>query len=309
MTASRKASANDALSAADFDWALIRPFLAVLDAGSLLGAARRLGSAQPTVGRQIEALERQLGMALFERTGRGVVPTAAAHRIAADARRIEAGAQRLAMSVGSARERASLVRISASRVVALHLLPPMLARLQASEPAIDVAVVSSDELANLLRRDADIAIRQVRPTQASLVARRVGQFDIVPCARRDYLDRFGTPRSLADLARHRLIGPDRDQTVLAQFLGLAQAAGIADGEIPIVIRSDDFPVQLAAIRAGLGIGFAAAPVVRQDPALAVLSLPMPVIRFPIWLAVHREIRGDAGIRRVFDHLASELAAL
>ncbi|MCP5265805.1 MAG: LysR family transcriptional regulator [Burkholderiaceae bacterium] len=298
----------ETLTANAFDWSLIRSFLAVLDTGSLLGAARRLGGSQPTVGRHIEALERQLGVALFERTGRGLVPTEAARRIAPEARQVQAGAERLAVAAQPG-ARAGVVRISASRMIALYVLPELLALLQDREPDIDVALVASDEVSNLLRRDADIAVRMVPPSQASLIARRIGAISIVPCARRDYLDRFGTPRSAADLAHHRLIGPDRDLGTLEQMRASTLAVGIDPTGLRRAFRCDDYPTQLAAVRAGLGIGFASEPMVRRDPSLVVLSLPLPMPELPVWLVVHREIRGSASIRRVYDFLAAELGAL
>lgn len=301
---------SDAPRAEDFDWALVRVFLAVLDSGSFLAAARRLGSAQPTVGRQVESLERQLGLPLFERTGRGVQPTEAARRIAAEARRMQAGAERLAgVLAAGPRQPSGLVRISASRMVALHTLPWVLAGLQSHAPDIDVAVVATDEVSNLLRRDADIAIRMVRPVQASLITRRLGDIRIVPCAARHYLARWGTPQTLVDLAAHRLIGPDRDRATVEQMQGLSRLADLSPDDLRRSLRCDDFPTQFAAIRAGLGIGFASEPVVRAHPELEIIPLALPLPSLPLWLTVHREIRGSARIRLVYDYLARELAAV
>lgn len=293
----------------DFDWTLVRSFLAVIDTGSLLAASRRLATSQPTVGRHIDALEAQLGRVLFERTGRGLAPTADAHLIAGHARRMQAGADALAQAVtGSDAAMGGLVRVTASATLAQHLLPPMIASIQALAPDIDIAIVASDELSNLLRRDADIAIRMVRPEQSSLIARRLGEYRILPCASRQYLARHGAPRRPADLAGHRLVGSDRDQGFHRQFAQFAATIGLSGAQLRVAVRSDSFPTQFAAIRAGLGIGFATEYMIRADPEIVALPFELPLPRLPVWLVVHREIRANRRIRTVFDALARLLKA-
>ena len=154
-----------------FDWTLVRSFLAALEHGSLLSAARALKSSQPTIGRHIAELESQLGVALFERTGRGLKPLAMALKLAESARAMEAGAHQLQRSVSSLDDAVSgTVRITASQTVACVLLPPLLSRLKQKLPGIQIELVSSNEVSNLLRREADIAVRMVQPDQTSLVA-------------------------------------------------------------------------------------------------------------------------------------------
>ena len=292
-----------------FDWTLIRSFLAVIETGSLLAAARRLQMTQPTIGRHIENLEAQLSVDLFERTGRGMVPTLAAKKIAEHARVMQQGADQLARAITSTDNQPSgLVRVSASRIVAEYLLPEMIQQLHEPSADIDIAIVASDSVTNLLRREADIAIRMVRPEQSSLIVRRIGQFNLLPCASEQYLERYGMPRSIADLLKHRLVGPDKDKALLDQMGGLARGMGVDPQAIRRAVRSDDFPVQAAAIRAGLGVGFASSHVIASSPELRVLDLNMPIPPLPVWLAVHREIRANARIRRVFDSLASSLKA-
>lgn len=292
-----------------FDWALIRTFLAVLDTGSLLGAARQLGLSQPTAGRHIDMLEGQIGQALFERTGRGMTPTLLSQRIAMDARRMQQGAESLASKlVAGPGEEAGLVRLSAARMLSLYLLPDCIAELQAQSPGIDIALVASDEVSNLLRREADIAIRMVRPAQSSLIARRLGSMPIAACARRDYLERRGVPRTVEELVRHRLIGPDRDESALRQVEQVAVQAGLDIALLKRGFRSDDFTTQLAGVRAGLGIGFLLAPVVRAHEELVTVPIDLPLPSLPVWLVVHREIRGNFRFRRVFDFLAQTLPA-
>ena len=207
-----------------FDWSLVRSFLAVLDAGSVTGAAKRLGAQQPTISRHVGELEAQLGAPLFERTGRGVAPTVAALAIADAARRMEEAALALARGLAGARSATrGVVRVTTSQVAATWLLPAVLTRLQRTHPEIEIELVATNELSNLLRRDADIAVRMVRPAQSSLVARKLGEIEIVAAAHRSYLVKAPPLRGLADLAEHRLIGYDRDDAIVrgAADMGVA----------------------------------------------------------------------------------------
>ncbi len=286
-----------------FDWTLVRSFLAVLDAGSLMGAARALGAQQPTLSRHVAELEAQLGAPLFERTGRGVLPTALALDIADAAREMAAGADTLARTIKRSRQATTgTVRITTSEVAACFLLPPVLARLQQAEPGIQVELVASNQISNLLRREADIAVRMVRPAQASLVARKLADIPIVACAHSGYLQRMGTPRTAADLLQHRLIGYDRDDTIER---GFAQV-GLPLPRENFVLRTDNQLAYGHLVAAGAGIGFVAAYNVRHWPGVRAVLPMLKIPPLPCWLAVHREIRGSAIVRRVYDFLAENL---
>lgn len=296
---------NSAPTVAAFDWTLMRSFLAVLERGSLLAAARQLGSSQPTVGRHVAELERQLGVVLFERTGRGLVPTQVALSIADHARAMAGSAAAIGRTLtGQTRQLAGAVRVSASQVVAAHLLPPLIATLRAREPGIAIEVVASNALSNLLRREADIAIRMVRPSQSSLVSRRIGTAAIGAYAHQEYLRRRGVPRSPADLLRHDLIGFDRDDLILRSF----RVMGLPVDRDAFQVRSDDHLVLWESIRAGLGIGFTATWLARRDPSLQRVLPDLPIPSLPFWLTVHREIRSSARIRAVYDFLAQAIPA-
>jgi DNA-binding transcriptional LysR family regulator len=287
-----------------FDWSLIRSFLAALDLGSALAAARHLKTSQPTVGRHIAELESQLGVALFERTGRGLVPTATALHLAESARAMQAGAQQLTHTLNSTRQQSSgTVRMTASVPVAVQLLPGLLARMRVDLPDVQVELVSSNQVSNLLRREADIAIRMVRPEQGTLLAKKIGEVGIGAYAHRHYLARHSTIRQPSDLLTHDLIGNDADMSIMRGF----QAMGFAVGPEAFALRSDDFIVQWQAVRAGLGIGFVADYMARTDPdVVRVLADKLPIPSLPMWLAVHREIRTNRRIRAVFDFLANNL---
>ncbi len=290
-------------TSAQFDWTLMRSFLAVLEAGSLLGAARKLASSQPTLGRHVTELEAQLNCTLFERTGRGLTPTRLALQLAEHARTMESGANALLRTLQSgSRQTSGTVRITTSEVAAAYLLPPIIAALRVEEPAIQIELVASNQLTNLLRREADIAVRMVRPDQSSLIARRIGQAGIGAYAHDRYLARAGMPRTPQDLMRHSLVGYDTDTLILRGFA----AMGVPLTRESFGFRTDNQIVYCKAVLAGVGIGFVTHYVGQQMPQTRRVLPELKVPALPIWLAVHREIRGNPLIRRVYDFLAERI---
>lgn len=286
-----------------FDWTLVRSFLAVLEQGSLIAAARQLQSSQPTIGRHMAELESQLGLVLFERTGRGLIPTEAALRLAESARTMQLGADALVRSVVGADQAVSgTVRITASQPMSCYVLPPLLARMRLSLPEIQVELVASNSVSNLLRREADIAVRMVQPEQATVIARRIGMVTLRACAHRDYLRRRGVPRHPADLLAHDLIGGDRNEEILKGFA----LGGIPATRENFSFRTDDLIVVWEAVRAGLGIGFVSQHQIRTDPAVIPLLPKLKIQPFPVWLVVHKEVRTNKRIRAVYDYLADAL---
>ena len=289
----------------DFDWSLIRSFLAALERGSLLGAARALNSSQPTIGRHIAELETQLGVVLFERTGRGLLPSEMALRLADSARAMETSALQLARKVSVAQSGVSgTIRLTASQPVACVLLPPILARMRLALPEVQVELVVSNAVSNLLRREADIALRMVQPDQATLIARRIGKVSLGAYAHRDYLRRRGTPRSPAELAGHELVDYDQSDVIRQGFAAFGWPREREDSGV----RTDDLIAYFEAVRAGLGVGFLADFVARTDSALVPLLPMLKIPALPMWLAVHREIRTSRRIRAVYDFLGEAVPA-
>jgi len=288
-----------------FDWSLVRSFLAVLDAGSVTAAAKRLGAQQPTLSRHVAELEAQLGAPLFERTGRGVTPTTAALAIAAAARRMEDAALGVVRGLAGARSATrGVVRVTTSQVAASWLLPAVLARLQRAHPQIEVELVASNELTNLLRREADIAVRMVRPAQSSLIARKLGEIEIVAAAHQAYLAKASPLRTLADLAAHRLIGYDRDDTIVRG----AAAKGVTLARADFALRTDDQVAYGRLVAEGAGVGFVARYNLRHWPGVVVVLPGLIAGTLPCWLAVHREIRSNPLVRTAYDFLAREIPA-
>ena len=282
----------------------MRSFLAVLDAGSLLGAARRLQQSQPTLGRHIQVLEAQLGTALFERTGRGLTPTQAAREITEHARAMQGAADALQRELSrSSQDLTGTVRLTASQTVATYLLPPLIAKLRKVTPEIQIELVASDQVKNLLRREADIALRMVRPEQDSLIARKVASLGLGTYASAKYLKTHGTPSNGKDLLDHQLIGYDQETTILKGFRSFGETISRDN----FSFRTDDNIVQWQAVRAGLGIGFVADYLAKTDRSVKRVLPNLQNPELPVWLTTHREIHGNPRIRRVYDFLATELA--
>ncbi|WP_300556023.1 LysR family transcriptional regulator [Limnohabitans sp. Rim8] len=291
------------MNTSHFNWALIPSFLAALEHGSLMGAARATGVSQPTLGRHIAELEDQLKLVLFERTGRGLQPTAQALALAEAAHTMQDGAARFSrMASGSGQTVQGRVRLSASQPVACFLMPPILARMRQALPDVVVDLLVSNSVSNLLMREADMALRMVRPEQGSLVAQHIGQVALRACASQGYLQRKGTPLQPADLLAHDLITGDHNTEIEDGFAAL----GFPPSGLRYGLRTDDLIARWAAVQAGLGVGFVSEHLIDSDPTVQAI-LPMielPVL--PVWLTVHRELRTSALIRAVFDFLADEV---
>lgn len=285
------------------DWHLFRAFLAVVREGSLSHAARALGTTQPTMGRQVAALEASLGVKLFARSPDGLTPTEAGLRLipSAEAMAAAAEAARRAAS-GEADEAQGTIRITASEMIGGEVLPAMLAGFHARHPKISAELVLSNRNEDLLRGDADIAVRMVRPTQSALVAKRVGRIDVGLYGHRRYLKAHKMPRRLAELNQHALIGYDRDPSAARMI----EKMGAALTRDQFSFRSDSDLAQLAALRAGVGIGASQLGIARKDRNLVPVLHTELIFSMEVWVAMHPDLRGNRRIRLMFDHLAVEL---
>ena len=281
------------------DWTLWRSFAAVAEHGSLSKAARALGLSQPTIGRHIEALEFTLGTKLFERSVAGLVPTELGLTAYEPIRRaVEAIAEAELHVAGTSGELSGSVRITASVIIAHHVLPKMLGALRMEFPAIDFEIVPTDSAENLLLREADIAVRMFRPTQGDLITRKLGETPIVPCAHAGYLKRRGTPKTVEDLLGHDLIGFDRSELLIAA----AQRLGFNLKRSDFAFRCDSQSAMWEMMRAGLGIGFAQANIIRQTDAMVPIELDLAIPPLEVWLTCHRELHTARRIRAVYDRL-------
>jgi DNA-binding transcriptional LysR family regulator len=284
-------------------WDLYRSFLAVLENGSLSAAARALGLAQPTLGRHIEALEAALGHALFVRSQHGYLPTEHALQLQPYAQALAATASALLRAAsGSAAEPRGTVRITASEMIGCEVLPPIVARLHQQYPGLQIELALSNKTQDLLRREADIAVRMLQPVQEALVARRVGAVELGLHAHRDYLARRGTPRTLAELPAHALIGYDHETAFIRSIkhhLGDLTRAHFA-------LRSDSDMAQLAAVRAGFGIGICQAGIAARDPQLLRVLPEAFAPKLDTWVAMHEDLRNSKRCAVVFSALVDGL---
>jgi DNA-binding transcriptional LysR family regulator len=289
-------------------WDFYRSFLAVLNEGSLSGAARVLGLTQPTIGRHIDALEQAVGFQLFTRSQHGLSATQAAMELRPYAETLSSTAAALLRTAsGQGGAVKGTVRLSASEVVGVEVLPPILTNLRERYPELDIELVLSNTVEDLLRRDADIAVRMVEPSQDALVVKRLGDITLGFHAHRRYLERHGTPGCLEDLTAHSLIGFDRDLPAVRSMLR---------GKIPVfepvfdrarfALRADSHLAQLAAIRAGFGIGVCQARLAERDPDLVRVLPDAFGMKLGTWLAMHENLRTTLRCRATFDALAAGL---
>ena len=293
---------NSDLSA--IDWNQMRGFLATVEAGSLSAGARRLGLTQPTLGRQVAALEEALGVTLFERLGRTLVLTQAGHELAGHAREMGRAAERLTLAAaGQSQDISGTVRITAADIYAAYVLPNMLLRLKAEAPQLRVEVLAVNTISDLMRREADIAIRHVRPEQDGLYARRcadtVAHFYGTP----DYISKLGPLEGPHSLVDGEIVGAlDRQEDFVAEL----RQRGVPVGPANFRWSTENGVVGWEWVRRGLCLGAMLEPVALASPEV-VRALPdMAPIPVPVWLVTHRELHTSRRIRLVFDLLAEML---
>ncbi|PZQ62260.1 MAG: LysR family transcriptional regulator [Phenylobacterium zucineum] len=286
------------------DWDLLQSLHAVLKAGSFSAAARIRRLTQPTLGRHIDQLERQLGAPLFLRSPRGLQPTDPALAFRPHLADMAAAAGAASRDIaGIVSGEGGVVRVTVSEIVGIEVIPPMLARFRAAHPGIDVELTLNNKNDDLTRRDADVAVRMARPTQNSLVARKAGELGLGFHATPEYLAEHGVPTSFDDLVKHTLIGFDRAYPEMVNDLSIGR---------PITrdlfsYRTDNDVAQLAAIRAGVGIGVCQNRLGRREKLVRVMEGEFG-FTLDIWIVMHETLRGSPRMRLMFDHLAKEFAA-
>lgn len=287
------------------DWSLIRSFLAVAEAGSLSAAARATGISQPTLGRHVQAAEAALEVALFARVAQGLVLTDAGQALLPAAQAMRQAAAELSLTAKSQGEGLDgTVRLTASRVVAHFILPPILARLRTEEPGIEIELVASDASENLLFGEADIALRMYRPTQPDLVARHLGDLPLGLYAAKAYLDRKGRPATQDDLMTHDFIGQDR----MDQIIRVMASLGIMVDRHFFPVRCDDPLTYQELVRAGAGLGGILRRIGDADPLLERIDIVPDLPSLPVWLTAAPRLRQSPRLRLVWDALADAFTA-
>jgi DNA-binding transcriptional LysR family regulator len=291
-------------SAIAFDWNHVRAFLATAEEGSFSAAARALGLTQPTLGRQVAALEQALGVTLFERAGHTLILTRPGLDLLEHVRSMGEAAQRVSlMASGASQAIEGQVRITASDVVCVHVLPPAIAELRRAAPLIEIDLVAANDIRDLTRREADIAIRHVRPDQPDLIAKRLPDATARLYAAQGYLDTRGRPATPEDLAAHDFISFGDAATMIAALAPL----GIPVTRANFRLGSESGLVAWEMVRRGLGIAPMSDAVAAATPGVEPVLPDMPSLTFPVWLTTHRELHTSRRIRLVYDLLADFLS--
>ncbi len=286
-----------------FDWNKARAFLVTAEEGSLSAAARALGMAQPTLGRQVDGLEQELGIILFERAGRGLILTPSGLELLDHVREMGLAAGRVSLAaLGQSQAIEGTICISASEIYAAVLLPPIIAKLRRLEPGIQVEIVVSNQPSDLRRREADIAIRSFRPTEPDLIAKKIGDADACLYASPDYIERLGNPTKPDDLRHADFINLDHSGMMLKGLNSLG--LGLTEANFPIMTES--YVVMWELVRQGAAIGILDAYIGDADPAVRRVLPDLKPITFTNWLVAHRELSTSRRIRMVYDFLTKEL---
>lgn len=290
--------------ATHFDWNHARSFLVAAEEGSFSAAGRALGIAQPTIGRQITALEEELGVTLFDRIGSKLVLTQTGLALVEHVRAMNEAAARASLSAeGKSLALEGRVSITASELVAAYILPPILARLRLEHPGIELEIIASNTARNLQRREADIAVRNFTPTQPDLVAKKIADRRARLYATPEYLRRIGNPKTPEGLAHAELFGFDRSDLMIN---GL-RALGIQVTQKNFPVVTENHLVQWEMAKAGIGICIVMDEVGDAEPKVRRVLPDLPPLPVPVWLVTHRELHTSRRMRVVFDFLAEALA--
>lgn len=285
------------------DWNQLKAFLETAETGTLSAAARKLGLTQPTLSRQVAAIEKHLGVTLFERVGKSMALTATGLDLLAHARTMGYAAEALGLAASSQSQAVTgVVSVSASDMFASHLLPRLVKQLRTHAPGITLEVISSDAISDLQRREADIAIRLVNPEQPDLIARRVGSATAYFYASQEWVNTHGIPRTAQDAAHLPFVGSDR----AGRYLAYLRQHGLSVSESNFSCYANDTDTHWQLVRQGLGIGAMMLEIAQTATGMVRVLDLVPPVQFPVWLVTHRELRTSRRIRLVFDHLAEHL---
>lgn len=282
-------------------WDDLRFFLAISRTGTLQGAARKLGVAQTTVGRRLRAAEEVLRLRLFDRTPDGLVPTIAGKALMPHAEQVEAQMNEAVLAVkGHDSTLSGLLRVTAPTTLGSTVLVPIAAEFLTLHPEVEVEMLADARTFDLARREADVAVRMARPTEPSVVTRKLVDVAVGVYASSDYLRRRGTPAE--DLRGHDVVAFAHSFHPPVERAWLEENGAGAR----IVFRANSVHMAAEAVASGMGLGVFPAYLAASRPEL-VLVRPQ-VAAATIWLAVHEELQRTPRVRVFVDHLVQALDA-
>lgn len=288
-----------------FDWNHARAFLVTVDKGTHSAAARALGMSQPTLGRQVAALEQELGMALFERNGQKLALTPAGALLVEHARAMgEAAVELSLVASGHSDSIAGRICISATEAMAMMVLPALMKKLKRRYPSMVVDIIASNNTSDLKRREADIAIRSYRPTQPDLIARKLADISASLYATPEYLQTLPNPLTLDSLADARFVGFNGGDN--QNYINSLSDYGLHIGEENFSVNADSHLVHWELTKQGLGIGVMPTTIGDVEPAVVRVIPQRSFYKGELWLVSHRELRMNTRVRAVFDFLGEEL---
>jgi len=286
-----------------FDWNRARAFLVTAEEGSLSAAARALGMTQPTLGRQVTALEEELSVILFERAGQGLVLTPSGMELLEHVRAMGEAASQVSLSAsGQTKNIEGNVCISVSEVYAVYILPPIILKLRKMEPKIQVEIIATNDASDLRRREADIALRNFEPTQPDLIAKKIRDVSARLYATPEYLKEIGSPSSADDLEHADFVNFDGSHMLITELNN--RGFNLSKKNFPLL--TENYIAHWELVKQGLGIGIMPEEIGDKEPKVKRVLKDFPSIEFPIWLTTHRELRTSRRVRIVFDLLAEEL---
>ena len=286
-----------------FDWNRARAFLITAEEGSLSAAARALGMTQPTLGRQVTALEEELGVILFERAGQGLVLTPNGVELLDHVREMGEAASQVSLAAnGQSQNVEGNVCISVSEVYAVYILPPIIAKLRQMEPKINIEIIATNDSSDLRRREADIALRNYEPTQPELITKKIRDVSARFYATAEYLEKIGNPKLAEDLEQAEFISFDNTGMLITELNN--RGLNLEKKNFPLL--TENYIAHWELVKQGLGIGIMPEEVGDAEAAVKRVLNDFPPFEFPIWLTTHRELRTNRRVRIVFDLLAEEL---
>ncbi len=288
------------IKGSDLNWELIKSFLAVVETGSLSKAASQLSLSQPTLTRHIQELEGITHLNLFQRSNQGLQLTDTGTRLLNDAKKMQAAAQKLALSItGQEYSLAGDIRVSVNEVVGIYLLPPAVTEFRKHHPEVQIELVITNQVSSLSRRDADMALRMFDPTQPDLVAKKISDLSLGFYAHQSYIDEHGFPESPEDFFSHVTIGFDRDRTFIEEAGRMGWSLDVHDFDI----RTDSLLAGLALMRSGAGILATHCGLAEKFPDIVPVLQAIPLPSMPLWLVCHQDVQTNIRFRTFMNFLS------